>query len=102
MNAVTFLYATAPNEEIARRLVENGDAACVNMIPAMKSVYRWKGGVEIAGEIVLIVKTTTILCERARMTILAAHPYEIPAIAAISIDESHSLKAYCDWIRNPD
>ena len=106
MDAVTFLYATAQNEkiaeEISRQLVENGDAACVNMIPAVKSFYCWEGRIETTAEVVLIVKTMTSLSDRARATILAAHPYENPAVAAMMIDEAHSFAAFCNWIRKPD
>lgn len=72
------------------------------MIPAVKSLYRWQGRIEAADEVILIVKTTASLSDRARSTILAAHPYETPAIAAIMIDEAYSSAAFCNWIRKPD
>lgn len=103
MTRVTFLYATAPNDSdacrLARALVESGCAACVNIIPGMKSVYRWEGRIEEAAEVVMIIKTTTARAAQAHDIILDLHPYDNPAIAAISIDEANSSAGFCDWIR---
>lgn len=103
MDAITFLYSTAPDETvataIAEALVETGAAACVNIIPAMRSVYRWKGKIESADETVLIVKTTAAAARRAIDLIRERHPYETPAIVSLAVDESLSSKEYCGWIR---
>lgn len=103
MNGVTFLYVTAPTEDIAstiaRALVESCAAACVNIIPGMKSVYRWQDRIEEGAEVVLIVKTTSDRAAHVRDLILASHPHDNPAIAAISIDEANSSRSFCDWIR---
>lgn len=105
MTSVTFLYATAPDEtfaiDLARSIVENTNAACVNIIPGMKSVYRWQGRIDCADDVVLIVKTTSDEAAIVRDFILARHPYDNPAIAAIAIDEARSSRRFCDWIRNP-
>lgn len=104
MSAVTFLYSTAPDEKtaaaIADALVGSGAAACVNIIPGMRSVYCWEGKVASAAEVVLIVKTTADASSRAIATIKSLHPYELPAIAALSVDEIHSSRAFCDWVRS--
>lgn len=103
MDDVIFLYSTAPDEkialEIARTLVDRGVAACVNVIPGMTSVYRWKNEVETAAESVLIVKTTAGACEAARKVIEALHPYETPAISAIEINPALSSSNFIDWLR---
>jgi len=103
METVVFLYATAPDEATARtiaaQLVESGAAACVNIIPGMTSFYRWRGAVETATEVVLIIKTTQATGARAVEVITACHPYEVPAIASLVIDESLSSQPFCDWVR---
>lgn len=103
MNAITFLYSTAPNESvadaIAEALVESGAAACVNIIAGMRSVYRWQGKIEKAREAVLIVKTTAASAGRAINLIRERHPYETPAIVSLAVDEALSAKDYCSWIR---
>jgi len=104
METVVFLYATAPDEAtaatIAAQLVEGGAAACVNIIPGMTSVYRWRGAVEKSKEVVLIVKTTRAASARAVEIFNASHPYETPALASLMIDESLSSRPFCDWVRN--
>lgn len=103
MDAITFLYSTAPNETvaaaIAEALVESGAAACVNIIPGMRSVYRWNGKIEKASEAVLIIKTTAASTKRAIDLIRKRHPYETPAIVSLAVDEALSAKEYCGWIR---
>ncbi|NWG92307.1 MAG: divalent-cation tolerance protein CutA [Parvularculaceae bacterium] len=103
MDEVVFIYATAPDlgvaRKIARAVVENRAAACVNIIPGVKSVYRWKGRIEEADEIALIVKTTAQTAPKARDLIAANHPYDTPAVAALSVDERLSSNAFCAWIR---
>lgn len=103
MNTITFLYSTAPNEAVAaamaEALVETGAAACVNIIPGMRSVYRWRGKIEFANETVLVVKTTAAAAGRAIDLIRERHPYETPAIVSLAVDEELSSKEYCGWIR---
>jgi periplasmic divalent cation tolerance protein len=102
MSDVVFLYSTAPDEataiRLARALVEKREAACVNLIPGMTSVYRWKEAVETAGEFVLIVKTTADAALRARATIVALHPYETPCVVALPASAGASHQPFLDWI----
>lgn len=100
--SVIFLYATAPDADVAaaigEALVAEGAAACVNCIPGMTSIYRWKGRVERANEIVMIAKTTREKAAAARGVILSRHPHENPALAAIPVDAAASSSAFCAWI----
>jgi periplasmic divalent cation tolerance protein len=102
MAEFVLLYATAPDaklaESIAAELVEARAAACVNIIPGMRSVYRWRGKIESADEVVLIVKTTMAAAERARALILERHPYENPAVLGLPLDADCSSAAFLDWI----
>jgi periplasmic divalent cation tolerance protein len=103
MDEVTFIYATAPDLAIARQIaksvVENRAAACVNIFPSVKSVYRWEGRIEEADEVAMIVKTTAGLAAKARDLIAANHPYKTPAVIAFRVDEGLSSTAFCAWIR---
>jgi len=92
---------TAPNQEVARSLaralVEERLAACVNLVPGLTSVYRWQGEVVEDQEVLLLVKTTTFAFPRLKERVLALHPYTVPEIIALPIAEGHG--AYLDWLR---
>lgn len=83
-------------EEIARCLVEEKLAACVNIIPSVRSVYRWKDRVEEGTELMLIVKTERRVFEKMKRRVLELHSYELPEIIALNISEG--LESYLDWI----
>lgn len=106
MADIVLFYSTAPDREtaeaIARRLVEEGAAACVNILGSIGSVYRWRGAVETANEVALIIKTTRERAEAVRDLILARHPYDNPAVIAFTVDRGLSAPDFCAWIENPD
>jgi periplasmic divalent cation tolerance protein len=83
-------------ERIARELVERGLAACVNVVPSVVSVYRWKGRVERDEEKLLVIKTRRDRFEELREAILRLHPYEVPEIVALPIEAGHA--AYLAWL----
>ncbi len=83
-------------ERIARALVEQRVAACVNIVPKITSVYRWKGAIETAGEVLLLIKTSASLVERAESALRAAHSYEIPEVLVFSPVSGHA--DYVDWL----
>lgn len=89
--------------ELARSLVEARLAACVNILPAVRSLYTWKGEVCDDGEALLVVKTRASLFDALRTAILAGHPYEVPEIIALPVVAGH--QPYLDWLesstRNP-
>lgn len=103
MSEITFLYGTAPDaavaETIAQALVDNALAACVNILPGATTFYRWRGAVERADEVVLIIKTTSAQAAAARDLFCSLHPYETPVAAAIAIDEALSARGFCEWVR---
>ena len=97
---VRVVLVTAPDaataEALARRLVEERLAACANLIPAVRSIYRWEGEVQDDAEVLLILKT-----RKARVTALAArvqalHPYDLPEVIALTA--SGGSAAYLDWV----
>jgi periplasmic divalent cation tolerance protein len=83
-------------DRIARALVEQGLAACVNRLPAVQSTYRWQGAVERATETPLLIKTTRMRYTEVEQAIRALHPYEVPEIIAVPIEAG--LAAYLRWI----
>lgn len=95
------IYTTAASlveaEAIGEQLVGAGLAACVNILPGMMSIYRWKGAVERAHEAVMIVKTTRSLVERVRVTFREAHSYETPAFLVLNVADGDA--DYLNWLR---
>jgi periplasmic divalent cation tolerance protein len=91
-------------ERIARKLVEDRLAACVNIVPGLRSFYRWKGAVEEAAEWLLIVKSSRSLFEALRAELEKIHSYEVPELVAIPIVDGSSN--YLNWfegeLRPPD
>ncbi len=92
---------TAPSEEvaraIARALVEEGLAACVNILPGLTSIYRWQGEVVEDRELLLLAKTTTHAFPRLKERVKALHPYTVPEIVALPIAEGS--REYLAWLR---
>lgn len=95
---VTTVGAMTDAERIASAMVEQRLAACVNILPAVTSVYRWKGSVVKEGEIVLLLKTTREGLPVLRDALLAAHPYEVPEFVVLGIAEAS--EAYARWLRD--
>ena len=95
------VYVTAADEEeaerIARTLVEERLAACINYFPC-KSMYRWLGNIEEAAEYVLTCKTRKALFGRLKEKIKEIHSYDVPAIVAFDIVECES--EYGRWIED--
>ncbi|HKT51140.1 MAG TPA: divalent-cation tolerance protein CutA [Candidatus Angelobacter sp.] len=83
-------------EKIARALVERRLAACVNVIPQIQSVYRWKQKIEQETEWLLIIKTRLNMFESVRDAIKELHSYDLPE--CIMLDVSDGSEAYLNWI----
>lgn len=101
MTDTVVVLCTFANEEEALRigsaLVEARLAACVNLLPRIRSVYRWKGEIEYADEALLLVKTTQQGFPALRERIKKLHPYETPEIIAVPVIDG--LADYLGWIR---
>ena len=99
---VVVVLVTCPDEEsagsIARALVEERLAACVNVTAEVRSIYRWRGAVEEARERLLIVKARADRLDAlaARMTEL--HPYDVPELLALPV--GRGLAPYLEWLRS--
>lgn len=93
---LTNLPDEAAARALARRLVESGLAACVNVLAPCHSVFRWRGALEESAEVPLLIKTTRARYAELEQAILAAHPFEVPEIVALPV--THGLPAYLEWI----
>jgi periplasmic divalent cation tolerance protein len=100
--AARLILSTAPDPatatRIAEALVQQRLAACVNIIPALTSIYRWQGAIESASELLLIIKTTTAQTEKALSVLRQLHPYEVPEGLVLPIDAG--LPDYLAWIQH--
>lgn len=83
-------------ERIARELVERRLAACVNVVPGLVSIYRWKDKIEREDERLLIIKTRRDRFPALREALAAIHPYEVPELIAIPIEDGSP--AYLQWL----
>ncbi len=93
------ILITAPIQDasaIAKHLIERHVAACVNIIPEVRSIYYWKNEICDDKEALLIVKTESILFERLKEEVRFIHSYEVPEIIALPIAEGY--KPYLNWI----
>ena len=81
---------------LAAALVEARLVACVNVLAACTSAYRWQGVVETASEVPVLMKTTAARYAALEAAIRARHPYELPEIVAVPVE--HGLPAYLDWV----
>ncbi len=93
---LTNLPDAASATSLAERLVSGRLAACVNILAPCTSVYRWRGEVETASEIPLLIKTTTARYAALEEAIRSHHPYELPEIVALPV--ASGLAAYLGWV----
>lgn len=100
MTTYQIIFCTCPDqatsEALAKRLVMQKLAACVNILPGLTSIYRWQNQIESAQEHLLIIKSTQAQYAAIEQTLKHYHPYDVPEIIALPI--SQGLPAYLDWI----
>jgi periplasmic divalent cation tolerance protein len=94
------VLSTFPDAETARRvgrtIVEEKLAACVNILPQIESIYRWKEAIETSSEVLALIKSTTWKYQLLEARIIDLHPYEVPEIISIRIDSGNT--EYLRWI----
>ncbi|MGH8528417.1 MAG: divalent-cation tolerance protein CutA [Nevskiales bacterium] len=95
------VYCTCPNAEAGQRIADHlvGErlAACVNLVPGLRSTYRWKNELCRDEEVLLLIKTRSEHFDALKAAILKLHPYELPEIIAVPVSAGHT--AYLDWIQ---
>ena len=98
------VYCTCPDENtadrIAQTLVNEGLSACINIVPSVKSVYRWQGRIESATESLMIIKIAASNYERIEQRIVELHPYELPEVIGVPIIAG--LEPYLAWLTQPE
>jgi periplasmic divalent cation tolerance protein len=88
MNPIVVLTTTDSPElaqQIATALVQAGEAACVSIVPGIRSIYRWEGKVYNEGELLLVIKSTAERYEEVRFRIRQLHSYQVPEVIALPI-----------------
>jgi periplasmic divalent cation tolerance protein len=100
MAEFVLVFTTMPDDEradaLARTLVDERLAACVNVHAPMTSTYRWKGAVEREAERQLVIKTTRARVPDLETRLRALHPYEVPEFLVVAVDGG--TPAYLDWV----
>lgn len=97
---VVVVLCTAPPavaEALAHRLVDERLCACVNIVPGLRSVFRWQEQVDVADEVLLVCKTTRSSAERLEARLTELHPYDVPEVLVLAV--AGGLPAYLEWVR---
>jgi periplasmic divalent cation tolerance protein len=94
---LTTVAADERAEQVARQLVEDRLAACVNLYPPMVSVYRWKGSVERDAERQMVIKTTRDRLDALEVRLRELHSYELPEFVVVAVESGS--EAYLSWVR---
>jgi periplasmic divalent cation tolerance protein len=100
MTDILMVLVTAPSAEaaagLARALVEERLAACGNVVPGLRSIYRWDGKLQDEAEALLVLKTTRARFGELRDRVLALHPYEVPEVVALPVEAGS--ERYLAWV----
>ncbi|NTX01442.1 MULTISPECIES: divalent-cation tolerance protein CutA [Myxococcus] len=100
MTDAILVLVTAPSAdkaaELARTVVEEQLAACGNILPGLRSIYRWEGKVQDDAEALILFKTRAALFDTLRARIIALHPYQVPEVLRVDIADGHA--PYLAWI----
>ncbi|XP_043204908.1 divalent-cation tolerance protein CutA-like [Amphibalanus amphitrite] len=100
---LSVVYVTAPSDEVARRLAtllvqERRLAACVNIVPAVTSVYEWEGEVHHDNEVLLIIKARAESVPELAAAVRQSHPYDCPEVLALPV--LGGSEPYLQWVRD--
>ncbi len=101
-SAVRVVLVTFPNLDVARQigthLVESQLIACINLLPAVESIYRWEGRVISDQEVLGIIKTTVLNLAQVEAVTLELHPYATPEFIVLEV--TAGSERYLDWVTN--
>lgn len=99
-NGVLVVLCTCPDEDtasgLARGLVEAGLAACVNILPEIRSLFRWQGKVQSEPETLMIIKTSVARYSELETWLARNHPYDVPEVLALPV--GGGLGTYLGWV----
>ncbi len=98
---ILLVFCTCPDDGTAERLAEalvtNGNAACVNIGPALSSVYSWLGELTVSDEVLMLIKTAESAYPGLESALQELHPYDVPEILAVPV--TRGLPGYLEWVR---
>ena len=98
--AFRVVISTAGTEEegarIAKSLLERKLCACVNLVPKVRSFYRWEGAIQDDAEVLLIMKTTKEKLQRLSEHLAEIHSYDVPEVLAVAVDQGRA--SYLEWL----
>ncbi len=98
--AFRVVISTAGTEEegarIAKSLIERKLCACVNLVPKVRSFYRWEGAIQDDAEVLLIMKTTKEKLQRLSEHLAEIHSYDVPEVLAVAVDQGRA--SYLEWL----
>ena len=100
MDSILVVLCTCPDENVAKDLaaglVENKLAACVNILPQIRSIYRWQGRVHDDAECLMVIKVAAKGYMELEKWVADHHPYDVPEVIALPVEKG--LPAYLDWV----
>jgi periplasmic divalent cation tolerance protein len=100
MNPILVVLCTCPDDSVAKKLagglVEQRLAACVNVLPGIRSIYRWQGRVQDDGEVLMVIKSSQETYAALERWLSEQHPYELPEIIALPVERG--LPGYLEWV----
>jgi len=101
MTDAIVILSTVPDAEkaaeIARALVEDHLVACVNIVPGLRSIFRWEGKLADDAEVLCIIKTARDRFDQVAARIKSLHPYSVPEVIALSVVKG--FEPYLEWVR---
>ena len=100
MNSIVYITTSGliESKKIAKMLLEEKLAACINIIPTVESIYLWKGKIEEDSESIMLVKTRSELVENVIKKVEEVHSYEIPCVLEITLNKGS--KTYLKWMKS--
>ena len=100
MNSIVYITTSGliESKKIAKMLLEEKLAACINIIPTVESIYLWKGKIEEDSESLMVVKTRSELVENVIKKVEEVHSYEIPCVLEITVNKGS--KTYLKWMKS--
>ena len=100
MTDTRVVLVTAPDEEVAagicRGLLEEGLVACGNMVPGVRSLYRWQGEIHDETEVLIVLKTDRQRVAELVRRLPAVHPHEVPEVLVLAVEAGHA--PYLEWV----
>lgn len=100
MTDLLVVYITAPDAavgaRIGRALVEEELAACCNLVPGLRSIYRWEGAIQEDAEVLLVLKTRAERLDALTARVVALHPYALPEVIALPVVAGYA--PYLAWV----